>query len=130
MNTPLKHSKQRDAIVSFLIGTTEHPTADTIYINIKKTFPNISLGTVYRNLSLLAERGEILKLSCDGKADRFDATIDPHYHFICSECGDVIDLKMESIDHINTIANSNFSGEITDHVAFFRGRCEDCLNKA
>ena len=59
----LKHSKQRDAIKNFLADRYDHPTAETVYLNIKKEFPNISLGTVYRNLSLLAEIGEIQKLS-------------------------------------------------------------------
>lgn len=130
MNPPLKHSKQREAIVDYLKNTKEHPTADTIYTSLRVNFPNISLGTVYRNLALLVERGDILKLSCDGKSDRFDATLDPHYHCICTECGEVIDLEMESIDHINVIANASFSGQITSHVTFFRGTCADCLEKS
>ena len=82
--TTLKRSKQRDAIVAFLKTRKDHPTADMVYHEIRQTIPNISLGTVYRNLSLLSDRGEILRLSCDGKTDRFDADIRPHYHFICN----------------------------------------------
>lgn len=130
MNPPLKHSKQREAIMDFLKHTKDHPTADTIYTSLRETFPNISLGTVYRNLALLVERGDILKLSCDGKSDRFDATLDPHYHVICTQCGEVIDLEMESIDHINVIASANFPGKITDHVTYFRGTCAHCLENA
>ncbi len=59
----LKYSRQREAIKRFLMTRTDHPTADTVYVNIKKEFPNISLGTVYRNLSLLASIGEISKIS-------------------------------------------------------------------
>lgn len=58
----------------------DHPTADMVYMNIKEEFPKISLGTVYRNLALLSERGEILKLSYEGGADHYDACTDPHYH--------------------------------------------------
>lgn len=129
MLTTLKRSKQRDAIVEFLKSRKDHPTADTVYYNVKEQYPNISLGTVYRNLALLSDRGEILKLSCDGKADRFDATTAPHYHFICRECGDVIDLDMESIDMINQVAAQNFGGVIEGHVTYFYGTCHKCMQK-
>ena len=59
----LKYSRQRESIKEYLRHTTEHPTADTVYGNIRKLYPNISLGTVYRNLSLLVDLGEIRKLS-------------------------------------------------------------------
>ena len=87
MQPATKRSKQRDAIIAFLMTRKDHPTADTIYMNIKKEFPNISLGTVYRNLALLSERGDILKLSYDNGADRYDASVEPHYHFICPLTG-------------------------------------------
>ena len=69
----LKYSRQRESIKEFLTGRTDHPTADFVYENMKQIYPNISLGTVYRNLSLLADLGEIQKLSSFGGADRFDA---------------------------------------------------------
>ena len=69
MQPATKRSKQRDAIINFLMTRKDHPTADTIYVNIKEEFPNISLGTVYRNLALLSSRGDILNLSYDGGAD-------------------------------------------------------------
>ena len=68
----LKRSKQRESIKKFLISRYDHPTAETVYMNIKEEFPNISLGTVYRNLSLLADIGEIQKLSTGIGPDRFD----------------------------------------------------------
>ena len=67
----LKYSRQRESIKEFLTGRTDHPTADFVYENMKQIYPNISLGTVYRNLSLLADLGEIQKLSSFGGADRF-----------------------------------------------------------
>ena len=85
-HTTLKKSRQRDAIVAFLKTRKDHPTADTVYKEIRNSIPNISLGTVYRNLSLLSERGEIMRLVCDGKVDRFDADVSPHCHFICKSC--------------------------------------------
>ena len=83
----LKRSKQRDAILSFLATRYDHPTAETVYLNIKEEFPNISLGTVYRNLNLLSEIGEIQKISSGVGPDRFDGNPAPHYHFLCKKCG-------------------------------------------
>lgn len=125
----IKHSRQRDGIKQFLSTRYDHPTAETVYDNVKKEFPNISLGTVYRNLSLLAELGEIQKLSTGVGPDRFDGNPQPHYHFFCNRCGRVIDLEMESIDHINTIAGSRFDGKIEGHITYFYGKCNECQKK-
>lgn len=122
----IKYSRQREAIKEFLNGRTDHPTADMVYMNIRKEFPNISLGTVYRNLALLSDIGEILKLSTGAGGDRFDANTSPHYHFICSQCHDVIDLEMPSIDKIDKIAGENFNGEVEGHTVYFYGKCEKC----
>lgn len=122
----LKFSRQREAIKSYLAQTKEHPTADTVYMNIRNTYPNISLGTVYRNLNLLAEQGEILKINCQDGSDRFDGNPKPHYHFLCTKCGRVLDLEMESIDHINVIANASFRGKVEGHMTYFYGLCPDC----
>ena len=122
----LKNSKQRDAIKSFLMTRYDHPTAETVYLNVKKDFPNISLGTVYRNLSLLSEIGEIQKLSTGIGPDRFDGNPAPHYHFICNQCGSVLDLDVTGLDHINVLASQNFDGEIEGHLIYFYGKCPDC----
>lgn len=124
----IKYSRQRECIREFLAHRHDHPTAETIYMNVKKDFPNISLGTVYRNLSLLAEMGEIKKISTGIGPDRFDGITAPHYHVFCTECGSVSDLKMESIDHINIIAGSGFEGKIEGHITYFFGVCQDCLH--
>lgn len=125
----IKYSKQRESIKEYLAHTTSHPTADTIYSHIKKTNPTISLGTVYRNLNLLYENGEILKLTCGDGSDHFDGNSSPHYHFICSSCGCVMDLEMESIDHINIIAGAQFAGTIKGHNIIFHGDCPECKSK-
>ena len=88
----LKYSRQREAIKSYLVSRHDHPTADMVYTAIRKIYPNISLGTVYRNLTLLEEQGDIIKISCGENSDRFDGRTDPHYHIICRECGCVEDL--------------------------------------
>lgn len=125
----IKYSRQRECIKNFLADRYDHPTAETVYINVKEDFPNISLGTVYRNLSLLAELGEIQKISTGIGPDRFDGNPKPHYHFFCNKCGSVIDLKMEGINHINVIAGSQFDGRIDGNITYFYGRCINCLKQ-
>ena len=89
----LKYSRQREVIKTFLCTRKDHPTADVVYMNVRQQYPNISLGTVYRNLTLLSEMGEIMRLRVGDGVDHFDADTSPHNHFVCSECGSVIDLK-------------------------------------
>lgn len=127
--TTLKRSRQRDAILANLMHRKDHPTADMIYMDIRKEIPNISLGTVYRNLSLLADRGDILRLSLSGKAEHFDGTTDFHYHFVCHDCGNIADLPMDCFTAINKAAQEVFNGTITGHDAIFHGICSDCLAK-
>ena len=122
----LKYSRQREAIKNFLMTRKDHPTADVVYDNVRKEFPNISLGTVYRNLTLLSDMGELLRLRVGDGMDHFDADTSPHYHFICNKCGSVIDLEMESIDYITEIAEKNFDGRITGHSTYFYGICGSC----
>lgn len=126
----LKKSKQREMIKAFLMERRDHPTADVIYMNVRQQNPNISLGTVYRNLTLLADIGEIQRLRLGDGVDHFDAEMTPHYHFVCSECGNVLDLEMANIDSINDIASVNFPGKIAGHVAYFYGTCPACTKKS
>jgi len=122
----LKKSKQRDMIKAFLMGRKDHPTADVVYTNVRQLNPNISLGTVYRNLTLLADIGEIQRLRLGDGVDHFDADITPHYHFVCNTCNSVIDLEMDGIESILDVANAHFNGVITGHVTYFYGTCSCC----
>lgn len=124
----VKFSRQRASIQNYLMSTKEHPSADMVYEAVRQEYPNISLGTVYRNLTFLADQGEIIKLSCGG-CERYDANTNQHYHFICNCCGKVSDLDMMPLDHIEMIAADKFGGVIEDHKAFFYGQCADCVNK-
>lgn len=125
----LKYSRQRESIKKYLDGRTDHPTAEQIYQNVRIEYPNISLGTVYRNLSLLTDMGELLKISCGGLSEHFDPNTHPHYHFICTKCGNVHDIEMDNIDFINTLAGKSFSGQIEGHSTYFYGKCEKCSTK-
>lgn len=125
----LKYSRQREAIKQFLSSTTSHPTAETVYQHIRKEYPRISLGTVYRNLSLLSSLGEVQKLTDSNGVEHFDADISPHVHFVCSECAQVYDLQLELSADLDERASSCFNGEIHGHAVYFYGRCENCLRK-
>lgn len=127
----LKYSRQRASILEYLSQTTAHPTADTVYMHVRQEFPNISLGTVYRNLNLLADIGEIIKIPTPDGGDRFDGRTDPHYHVVCNSCGNVLDLELdESFDRmINEAANQKFDGIIESHNILFHGKCRSCCNK-
>ncbi len=122
----LKYSRQRELIKNFLMGRQDHPTAEIVYRNVRQQNPSISLGTVYRNLTLLADRGEILRLRLGDGTDHFDADTSRHYHFICKECGCVQDLRMEGIDDVLETARQHFCGRITGHMTYFYGICGQC----
>lgn len=126
----LKYSRQRQVIKDFLMTRKDHPTADVVYMNVRQTYPNISLGTVYRNLSLLADLGEIRRLRLGDGIDHFDADTSTHYHFVCTECGSVIDLtiKPDLIDRIMDTAAADFDGTIEGHMTYFYGVCGNCVN--
>ena len=95
-------------------------------MNVREQLPNISLGTVYRNLTFLSDLGEILRLRVGDGTDHFDADTSPHNHFVCKECGSVIDLQMENIDYINEAAAKNFDGIVQGHTTYFYGICGNC----
>lgn len=94
-----RNTNQRKVIYEIIKNTHTHPTADWIYEKAKMYIPNISLGTVYRNLRVLKEEGFIIEIN-DGKQSRFDARTDRHYHFRCVKCGSIYDIDLDMI-HIN-----------------------------
>ena len=125
----LKYSRQRESIKKYLASTTEHPTADMVYLHIKEEFPNISLGTVYRNLNLLSDIGEAIKITTPDGGDRFDGNVVPHNHFYCKGCRRVLDLKMDMapLKELNASAQQTFDGLIESSSVLFFGKCQNCL---
>lgn len=123
----LKYSRQRESIKACLMARKDHPTADALYTAIREEYPNISLGTVYRNLNLLVELGEIQKLTCGDGADHFDADTSPHYHFVCRECGKVYDLPVQPLADLNQMASEHTDGQVESHTIYFYGTCKNCL---
>ena len=128
----LKYSKQRESIKHYLMTTKMHPTADEVYMHVKREFPNISLGTVYRNLNLLTDIGEAVKITTPNGGDRFAGRIEPHNHFLCTKCGRLLDLEldMQSIEEVNRLAAESFDGIITSSSTLFYGECSDCIKKS
>ncbi len=122
----IKFSRQRQAILDYLRETKDHPTADMVYTHVRKLYPKVSLGTVYRNLNLLVEEGEILRLTQGTGSERFDGNTQLHYHFVCNHCNHVLDLKTTCLEHINTLANVGFDGIVESHQVLFHGLCPMC----
>ncbi len=126
----LKHSRQRSAIKEFLMTRHDHPTANVVYENLRKDFPKLSLGTVYRNLTLLTEMGEIRKLHLEDGVDRFDGQVAPHFHFICTSCHRVLDLNLDPTlsSDLDAQAAASFDGRIDGHATHFYGLCGNCIS--
>ena len=121
----LKYSRQREAIRTFLAGRYDHPTAETVYLGIKEEFPNISLGTVYRNLTMLADSGVILRLTEHDK-DHFDGDISPHMHFYCEKCGKIYDVFSAFPSDIAKKAEHEIGCEIESIDVSIHGTCAEC----
>lgn len=126
----LKYSKQRAMIKDFLQGREDHPTAEVVYNNIREIYPKISLGTVYRNLILLSDIGEIVRFRVGDGYEHFDWDVRNHSHFICNCCKRVVDIEMDDISaRIDEIAAKSFPGKIDGHKIYFYGTCEECLSE-
>jgi Fur family ferric uptake transcriptional regulator len=124
--TSMRLTTQRQIILEELSKVTSHPTANEVYDMVRRRLPRIGLGTVYRNLELMAETGMILKLEVGGTQKRFDATVAPHYHVRCLECGKVDDIKMQVQHNINETAAQASQYQILGHHIEFTGLCSDC----
>jgi Fur family transcriptional regulator, ferric uptake regulator len=122
----MRLTTQRQIILEELGKVTSHPTANEVYDMVRKRLPRIGLGTVYRNLELMADSGIILKLEVGGTQKRFDATVAPHYHIRCTSCGKVDDIAMEVQEQINQAAEKASNYIILGHHVEFSGICEDC----
>ena len=126
----VKYSRQRQMIYNFLMTRKDHPTADVVYRNVREEFPNISLGTVYRNLTLLADMGEIQRLQVGDGVDHFDADTSKHCHFICSNCSAVTDMQLDCLEELLIKAQQTFDGGIDRQSTCFYGVCGSCLDKS
>ena len=124
----MRYSKQRDLVYEIVKNSHDHPTADTIYLKAREEMPNISLGTVYRNLTELVESNQILRVIVPGDSDHFDHTLLNHSHFLCKECKSVIDLNKVDVDDLITTIEKNNKVKILSNQISFIGICPKCQN--
>ncbi len=125
----LRLTTQRQVILEELSKVTSHPTANELYDLVRKRLPRIGLGTVYRNLELMADNGMILKIEVGGTQKRFDATTENHYHIRCAECGKVDDLDIPVLNNLVAQAAATTSYQIIGHHVEFTGTCPACQQR-
>ncbi len=121
-----KFSKQRELIYNRIKNYPVHPTADEVYTALKKEHPNLSIGTVYRNLHLLSETGMLIRIHIDNSPERFDARTDKHCHMLCKRCGRVFDIECETPDGIEERVLKRHGHIITDVSLNLKGICGEC----
>lgn len=125
----MRRSRQRDRIAEILRGTATHPTAEWVYGRLRRELPHVSMGTVYRNLGQLVERGIVRRISFDGTVDRYEANVVSHHHFVCERCGSVADLDAP-VDESITRKLGRAAGVKADrHEIRLYGTCEACARK-
>ncbi len=122
----MRNTIQRQIVLNTVQSLTTHPTADDIYNIIYKSHPTISRGTVYRNLNILAESGQVLKVSMPHSADRFDLTTHNHYHIQCSNCNCFFDVDVDYMQEINDIISEKTGFKLDSHEIVFKGICPAC----
>jgi len=125
----MRLTTQRQIIFEELAKVTSHPTANEVYDMVRKRLPRIGLGTIYRNLELMAASGMIRKLEVGGNQKRFDAGMAPHYHIRCTGCGCVRDVHLPPSPQLDALAAAATGYQITGHNIEFSGYCRDCVGK-
>ena len=125
MKFGIRPSVQRVAVMKYLLTHHTHPTVDEIYSALAPEIPTLSRTTVYNTLHLLHEHGAILVLVMDGITAHFDGFTHPHAHFLCTRCGKVFDVELESTEFVGRNTPHN-AAVITDTQLYYKGICKDC----
>ncbi len=129
MDAPGKHFRKRDAILRYLQGVKTHPSAEAVFTALKQEIPDLSLGTVYRNLALFKSQGLIQSVATVSGVERFDGCPAPHVHFICQSCGRVDDLMdLEIPQSLTSQAEAHSGGKVTACQLSFTGLCRECIS--
>lgn len=122
-----KRSRKRDAILQCICGTDVHPSAEWVYQRLKPEIPDLSLGTVYRNLGLFRREGSVVSVGVVNGLERFDGNTAPHAHFICECCGAVLDVGSAAVpEALRELAEEATGGRVTACRLSFTGRCKNC----
>ena len=123
-----KQFRKRNAILDYLRHTDTHPSAEMVYAHLKPEYPDLSLGTVYRNLSMFKSKGEITSIGTVGGVERFDGNAAPHVHFICTDCESVTDLPRIAVPEVlNQEVSAQTGGQISMCQLTFVGQCKNCV---
>ena len=122
----LRDTKQRRAILKELRKVKTHPTADDVYEMVRRKIPRVSLGTVYRNLDILSEKGMVLRLEHGAGCYRFDGNPHNHYHVRCVKCGRVDDVSDGPMENIEEAIRGKTDFEIISHRLEYIGICPKC----
>lgn len=120
-----RNTNQRRLVLDAVLRRHDHPSADDIYEDVHNLDPRISRGTVYRNLHILSEMGEIRHLYVLTGADRFDYQTERHYHFMCSSCGKMFNVDLPYLEQLDAAASQK-GYHIDGHRMIFEGLCSDC----
>lgn len=123
-----RNTIQRQLTLDAVNSIMDHPTAEEVYENIRSRYPDISKGTVYRNLKNLTETGNIGKISLPDTADRFDHIPEKHYHIRCLKCRKLIDIKTEYMSELDEKIERLTGAQLENHDIFFNGICNKCKN--
>lgn len=130
MNASGKQFRKRNAILGYLMETTSHPSAETVYTELKQQIPDLSIGTVYRNLNLFRQQGLAEVVATVNGVERFDGNTQPHVHFICSHCASVSDLMEIQIPaSLQKAAANSCGGQVDQCQLSFTGLCSACIAK-
>ncbi len=121
----MKYSKQREQILKIIDNSFDHPTAYMVYEQVRKEIPNISLGTVYRNLNSLCENKLIRRVAISMGNDCFDK-IDSHCHLYCIKCHNVIDLSNDLLYQFGETIKNDLNFEVLSNDLVFSGICYGC----
>ena len=121
------YSRKRQAVYELLVSADSHPSAEWIYRSLKPEYPDLSLGTVYRNLKLLEENGAVRSVAVVGGCERYDGRVEPHSHFICMKCGLVKDISL-SVDVSQLLGEKHIDGvgDVENCSLIFYGSCDEC----
>ena len=124
MQSNTKHFRKRDAILTCLMNTDTHPSAEMVHQMLQETHPDISQATVYRNLALFKKQGQITSVATVNGTERFDANTSPHVHFICSGCDAVMD--MHQIPVPTALGDACTGCQVQSCQLTFTGLCSNC----
>lgn len=128
-STGVRMTPQRHAILSYLIETMGHPTADEIYKALGERFPSMSVATIYNNLRVFKEAGLVRELTYGDSSSKFDANISKHYHVICRECNKIVDFEYPCLEQVEEIASNETGFIVEQHRMEVYGVCTECQSK-